>query len=181
MRGTEVISLVHLRLNLRGHEPKLVNMRIAPGFCVLAILVCSTSFAQTPAERPLRSKTEIYVTHTDHDRSGMRFAAAVKRALLKSGRYQVREDGGYYKGFKQYVEMSSLEVSPTISAVSVVIEDMGMPNSYPVSEMWYHKLFLVEPNRIDEMAAIFVEDIDASWCRHNHNYVANCPKELIEP
>jgi hypothetical protein len=52
------------------------------------------------------------------------------------------------------------------SVASVVIEEMGLPNSWPVPFMWYHKAFLLKANRLDELAQQFVADMDAHWCNH---------------
>jgi hypothetical protein len=63
------------------------------------------------------------------------------------------------------------------SAVSLVIEDMGLPNSDPVSENWYHKVALVDHKMTDRIAKELVEDLDARWCSHLESSVGGCPKE----
>lgn len=47
------------------------------------------------------------------------------------------------------------------SAVSVVVESMGFPNSYPVPDMWYHKIFVVDQKTADRIAKDFLENLDA--------------------
>jgi hypothetical protein len=67
------------------------------------------------------------------------------------------------------------------SAASVVVEQMGLPNSWPVSIMWYHKVFLVKGDQLDELAQQFISDMNAHWCHYIKSSVGNCPKESIPP
>jgi len=92
----------------------------------------------------------------------------------------------YKRGFRLNVKISTLDVSSPgqaehSSAASVVVEEMGRPNSWPVPFMWYHKVFLVKGDRLDELAQQFISDMDAHWCNTIRNSVGNCPKESIPP
>jgi hypothetical protein len=65
--------------------------------------------------------------------------------------------------------------------ISVVIQDMGLPNNYPVPGMWHHKVIVVNRRQVDEIAKRLLEDVDARWCSYAHNFVGGCPKETSEP
>jgi hypothetical protein len=67
------------------------------------------------------------------------------------------------------------------SLVSVVIEEFGLPNSYPVATMWYHKLIVVDKNLVGTVAKDLLDDMDASWCNHIKNSVGGCPKGKFYP
>ena len=67
------------------------------------------------------------------------------------------------------------------SVVSVVIEEFGVPNSYPVATMWYHKAIIVDKNLVGTIAKDLLYDMDARSCSHNKSSVGGCPKEKFYP
>ena len=129
----------------------------------------------------------VYVTHAGQDATGIQFVDAVKRALSKSDKYKLANpnDSATYRGFKLHLDIATLDVASATaehpSVASIVIEEMGLPNSWPVPFMWYHKAFLVKANRLDELAQLFIADMDAHWCNTIKNSIGNCPKESISP
>lgn len=90
---------------------------------------------------------------------------------------------GSDKGLCFYIELATIAVDDghDTSAVSVVIEDMGLPSSFPVATKWYHKVVLVGPKTAGTVAQELVTDIDASWCNHIKSSIGNCPKEKLPP
>jgi hypothetical protein len=95
-------------------------------------------------------KTPVSVFRIGQDQVGSLFVAAVNRELAKSVRNEQMPSEGIKDGFRFYVELISIDVSDDVSAqgkrsvISVVIEEMGLPNSIPVSNMWYHKVVVVD-------------------------------------
>lgn len=157
-----------------------------------AIAIVAMSFipsqvrSQTPPQNKPTSKTPVYLFHNGSDKIGSEFFEAIKHEFAASGVYKVgvNEASAYDRAFRFYIELTTVEVPSSVgnrgvSAASVVIEEMGLPNSYPVANKWYHKLFLVGQGESPETARVFVKDVDASWCRHIKNWVEGCPKELI--
>ena len=67
------------------------------------------------------------------------------------------------------------------SASSVVIEQMGLPNSFPVPDVWYHKLIIVNRSSVDASAKDLLEDMAARWCSYIKNSIGGRPKETFEP
>jgi hypothetical protein len=63
----------------------------------------------------------------------------------------------------------------------VVIEDMGLPSSFPVVTKWHHKVVVVDPKTTDKMAKELLEDMDARWCTYIKSSVGGCPKEILFP
>ncbi len=90
---------------------------------------------------------------------------------------------GNEKGLRFYIELATVTVGDghDTSAVSVVVEDMGLPNSFPVATKWYHKILLVNSRTSDALARQLLKDIEAHWCNTIHNSIGNCPKELLPP
>lgn len=129
----------------------------------------------------------MYVTHAGQDAAGTQFVDAVKRALSRSGKYKLANpnDSAHESGFRLYLDITTLDVASATaeqtSVASVVIQEMGLPNSWPVPFMWYHKAFLLKVNRLDELAQQFVADMDAHWCNTIKSSIGNCPKESIYP
>ena len=88
-------------------------------------------------------------------------------------------------GLRFYVEFISVDVAEAASeqgkrsVVSVVIQDMGLPNSFPVADMWYHKAIVVDRQTVDKIAKDLLEDMDARWCSYIKNSVGGCPKEKL--
>jgi hypothetical protein len=125
----------------------------------------------------------VSVSRTDEDKVGTLFLSAFNRELSQSTTYQPMFPAGMHKGLRFYVELATIAVGDghNTSAVSVVVEDMGLPSSYPVATKWYHKLVLIDPKTTDTVAQELVEDIAARWCNTIKNSVGNCPREKIPP
>jgi hypothetical protein len=144
----------------------------------LALLIASAVAAQ---ER----KTPVSVAHTGKDEVGTLFAAAFNRQLSHSPLYEPMNENE--KGFRFYVSLITIDTADTTaaqgtrSAVSVVIQDMGRPDSFSVPEMWYNKLIVVNRRQVDETAKKLLEDMYAGWCNTIRNSVVGCPKEQFEP
>jgi len=65
------------------------------------------------------------------------------------------------------------------SAVSIVIEDMGLPYSFPVATKWYHKVVVVDRKTADKIAKELIEDMKARWCSYFKSSVDGCPNEKL--
>jgi hypothetical protein len=130
-------------------------------------------------------KTPVSVGHTCKDQVGTLFAEAFTRELSHSVLYEPLS--GNENGFRFYVDLTTVDDADTApergkrSVVSVVIQDMGVPNSFPVADMWYHKVIVVNRRQVDETAKKLLENMDARWCSYIHNFVGGCPKEKLEP
>ena len=135
------------------------------------------------------ARIRIYISHNGSDQIGTAFLNVLKRELSLSGKYElgVEEESAKDRRLRFFINLNTMGVPSKIndrgqySAVSVVVEDMGLPNSYPVPYMWYHKVFVLEPNHGDEMAKTLISDMDAHWCRIITDSVGGCPKESLSP
>jgi hypothetical protein len=147
---------------------------------IFALLVSQAALGQQP-------KIRVSVSQTGHDRIGSLFTSAVEKELSHSTKYQQMDPKGTYDGLRFYVQLATVDVaddgqeSGKKSAVSVVIESMGFPNSYPVPYMWYHKIFVVDQKTVDRIAKDFLENLDAAWCSTITNSITACPKEKLFP
>jgi hypothetical protein len=145
---------------------------------VTALLIASTSVAQ-------QAKIPVSVTHTDEDRVGIIFVEAFNRELSHSSRYQRMNENE--KGLRFFVDLITVDASDIPAeegkryVVSVVIEQMGLPNSFPVSDMWFHKVISVNRSAVDATAKELLEDIDARWCTYLKDSPSGCPNEKFEP
>ena len=157
---------------------------------LLLVLTASCSVnSQTVSKRAPESAVPVYVSHAGQDVIGKQFVDAVKRALSKSDEYKVDSPNvaAHERGFRLHLDVVTLEVASAgnltehASVASVTAEEIGLPNSWPVPFMWYHKVFLVTADRLDELAQQFIADMDAHLCNHIKNSVGNCPKESIPP
>jgi hypothetical protein len=132
-----------------------------------------------------QEKTPVAVGHTGKDRVGTFFVDALNRELSHSALYEPMKANE--KGFRFYVDLITVDTADIASekgkksVISVAIEDFGRPNSYPVPEMWYHKVIIVNRQQVDEIAKKLLEDMDARWCSYSRNSVGGCPKEKLEP
>jgi hypothetical protein len=115
------------------------------------------------------------------------FEGALKRALTDSTRYMPKYSEQAQNKFELYVELVSVDVAENKpdegkrSVVSIVIEEFGLPNSYPVATMWYHKVIAVDKNSVGTVAKDLLDDMDARWCNYIKNSVGGCPKEKFYP
>lgn len=147
---------------------------------VFALLIPSTSSYQ---ER----RIPVAVSRTGQDQVGKLFAAALKQELSDSMQYAPIHAEGIKNRLRFYIDLGTVDVVDNEpeqgkrSVVSVVVQDMGSPNSYPVAVIWYHKVVVVDRNAVGKIAKDLVEDIDARWCSYNKNSVGGCPKEKLYP
>jgi hypothetical protein len=127
----------------------------------------------------------VSVADIGKDPVGTLFVKTFERDITLSARYELIK--GPVKGFQFYVDILTTDAGDAAaeqgkrSVVSVVIEDMGLPDSFPVANMWYHKAFIVDRRSADQIAGELLEDLDAGWCRYIKNSIAGCPKEKLEP
>jgi len=147
-----------------------------PHIAAFALLLSSLSMAQP-------HKIPVSVLRTGDDKVGSLFVAALNREVSRSTIYAPTPREGNEKGLRFYIELATVTVGDghDTSAVSVVVEDMGLPNSFPVATKWYHKILLVNSKTSDALARELVQDIEAHWCNTIRNSVGNCPKELLPP
>jgi hypothetical protein len=147
---------------------------------LILLLVSHASFAQ-------ESRVPVHVSHTGKDSVGSIFDKALERALTHSTRYMPKYSEQAQNKFELYVELVSVDAAENKSdegkrsVVSVVIEEFGLPNSYPVATMWYHKVIVVDKNSASTVAKDLLDDIDARWCNYIKNSVGGCPKEKFYP
>jgi len=127
------------------------------------------------------------VSHAGQDRVGSLFESALKQELSRSTRYVPRYSEGAKTKFEFHIDLSTVDVADNKpeqgkrSVVSVVIEDFGLPNSYPVATMWYHKVIVVDKNLVGTIAKDLLYDMDARWCSYIKNSAGGCPKEKLYP
>jgi hypothetical protein len=152
-----------------------MNRLLSLGLALLAPFVATAQAGRTP----------VSVGHIGQDPVGTLFVEAFQQKLSHSTRYELMK--GPVKGFEFYVDIITTDAGDIAteqaksSVVSVVIEDMGLPNSFPVANMWYHKAFVVDRQDAEKTAEELLEDMDAGWCRYIKNSVAGCPEEKLEP
>jgi hypothetical protein len=143
-----------------------------------AFLIVCTSVAQ-------RTKIPVSVSRTGEDQVGSRFVAALNRELGHSIGYERMPAAGTNQGLRFYIELATVDVTEdgqkpgTKSAISVVIEEMGRPNSFPVAAMWYHKIVVVDQQTADTIARELIYDMDARWCNTIKSSIGRCPKEKL--
>jgi len=149
-------------------------------FAVFVLLVASASIAQ-------EHRIPVSVSRKGEDQGGALFVAALNRELSHSIRYQPMSVDGTDKGLRFYVDLATVDLDNgeqernRKSAVSVVVEDMGFPNSFPVPTKWYHKVIVVDQTTTDKLAKKLLDDMDARWCNYIRSSVGGCPKETPYP
>lgn len=132
-------------------------------------------------------KMPIYMTHIGNHQTGMRFESAFEKEISRSARYTLKTTDEHSQGPRFYIEFLTGDWADCESAagessvVSIVVETMGLPNSYPVPDKWYHKLIKVDRKDVPRTAALVLEDIDLSWCNNITNSGMACPKEKLSP
>jgi hypothetical protein len=133
------------------------------------------------------SRIPVHVSHSGKDSVGSMFEQALKRALTHSTKYMPKYSEQEQNKFELYLELVSVDVAENKSeegkksVVSVVIEEFGLPNTYPVATMWYHKVIAVDKNLVGTVAKDLLDDMDARWCNYIKNSVGGCPKEKFYP
>ena len=115
-------------------------------------------------------KTQVSVSRTGNDQVGSLFVAALNQELSKSIKYDLMHndeplsdsaklrlkvsDSPKNKRPEFFIELATSDVATNeqkhgrASAISVVIESMGLPDSWPVPYMWYHKVILTNRETI---------------------------------
>jgi hypothetical protein len=143
-------------------------------------VIPATCFAQA-------RRAPVYVSHAGHDSVGALFEAALNQELSRSILYIPRSAEGANGKFEFHIDLRTVDVADSKSeqgkrsVVSVVIEDFGLPNSYPVETMWYHKVIVVDKASVAQVAKDLLYDMGATWCSYNKNSVGGCPKEKFYP
>jgi hypothetical protein len=144
------------------------------------VLISCTSIAQ-------QRRIPVSVSRTGEDQVGAVFVAALNREISHSTKYVLMPGEGATAGLRFYLELATIDVAEDSqglgkrSAVSVVAQDMGLPNTFPVSSIWYHKVIVVNRQTTDKFAKELVEDLDARWCKTIKSSVDGCPKEKLSP
>jgi hypothetical protein len=147
---------------------------------ILAVLIPSASLAQ-------EQRIPVSVSRSGQDQVGSLFATALKQELLRSTRYALSDPGKIKNGLRFYIDLITVDPAESETergkrcVVSVVIQDFGLPNSYPVADMWYHKVIVVDRNAVAKTAKELLEDMDARRCKYVKNAVGGCPKEKFPP
>ncbi len=147
---------------------------------VLALVIPCSGFAQD-------RKTPVSVSHTGKDQVGVLFVAALDRELSNSNKYRPLRAGENESGLRFYVDLISIDPADTPqqrerkSVISVVVQDFGLPNSFPVSDMWYHRVIVVERENVDTMAKTLLEDMFTRWVCRLRNSLGDCPKGEPDP
>ena len=134
-----------------------------------------------------QSRTPVSLSRVGQDQVGALFQTALKQELAHSTRYIPRHAEGAKGKFEFDIELVTLDISDSEaqegrrSVVSVVIEDFGLPNSYPVPDMWYHKVIVVDKDTVGRLAKDLLDDMEARWCSYIKDSVGGCPKEKLYP
>jgi hypothetical protein len=143
-------------------------------------------------------KAPVSVSRKGNDEVGALLLAAINQELSKSTTYSFRRDEpvsdsaelGFKvsdapekKGLEFFIELATADAARneqkhgSTSAVSIVIKSMGLPNSWPVPDAWYHKIVITKREAIKLIAKQFVTDMDAHWCNTIKSSVGGCPEE----
>jgi hypothetical protein len=143
------------------------------------LLLPGANFAQ-------ESRTPISVSRTGQDLVGSLFETALNTELSRSKRYVSRRpEGGTTRAF--YIDLATTDTADNKpeqgkkSVVSIVIQDFGALNTYPVPSMWYHKVIIVDKSSVVTVAKDLLDDMDARWCNTIRNSRGGCPKEKFYP
>ena len=112
---------------------------------------------------------------------------AVELELSQSVRYTPVDAGEIKNGLRFYMGLVTVDPAESEkdrgkrSVVSIVIEDFGLPDSYPVPDMWYHKVVVVDQKTAGKVAKDLLDDMDARWCNYIRNSVGGCSREKFDP
>jgi hypothetical protein len=154
---------------------------------ILLVSLTITIQVAIAQSRDVRKLIPVYIDSRGvKDETGSRFVFALKRVLSNSQVHDLGAADVDDRRLQFFLELVTIDLVPIakaskMSVASVAIEEMYLPNSYPVATMWYHKVFLLNDSKLDELARQFVADMDAHWCNHIKSSVGNCPKESIPP
>jgi len=153
---------------------------------LLLLVLAIAPIGHTQSVRP-RKIIPVYIDPRGvRDETGQQFLLALKRALSESQGHDLGAADVDDRRLQFFLQLVTIDLGPITRAAntsfaSITIEEMYRPNSYPVATMWYHKAFLLDHSKLDEIARQFVSDMDAHWCNHIKSSVGNCPKESIPP
>ena len=148
--------------------------------CGVVLIIVSTAEAE-------KAKIPISVSRMGDDAAGALFADALTQEISHSTVYRPMANGIENQGVRYYIELVTLAVSGQTQAsdrksvISVVIQQMGQPNSFPVAELWYHKAFVVTRSTTSSFAKELIKDMGATYCNVIKNSVGNCPPEKLDP
>lgn len=163
-----------------------MNKKIVLILCVLVLVSMANSQESKKAHQT--PKITVYVVHTGADAIGSQFVRSVEKELRQSNTYAlgVPNASAYDRDLRFYVDVVTTEIPGArsgvkSSAVSIVVEEMGLPKSFPVPFKWYHKVVILDPVDAESVAAQFISDMNAHWCRTIKNSVGGCPSELLAP
>ena len=165
--------------------------------CICSVLfVCSLFCAGTVAQQLM--KVPVSVSRKGNDEVGALLLAAINQELSTSTTDSLRRDeplshsaklrfkvsdAPEKKGLEFFIELATADAATneqkhgSTSVVSIVIESMGLPNSWPVPDAWYHKIVITKREAIKLIAKQFVTDMDAHWCNTIKSSVGGCPEE----
>ena len=151
---------------------------------VLLLVLAFAPICRTQSGRQ-RKIIPVYIdTRGVRDETGQQFIVALKRALSESQGHDLGAADVDDRRLQFLLQLVTIDPGPNTKAAnmsfaSITIEEMYRPNSYPVATMWYHKAFLLDHSKLDEIARQFVSDMDAHWCNYIKSSVGNCSKESI--
>jgi len=154
---------------------------------LLLLVLAIAPIGHTQSVRP-RKIIPVYIDPRGvRDETGQQFLLALKRALSESQGHDLGAADVDDRRLQFFLQLVTIDLArPDYQGCQhvvrvITIEEMYRPNSYPVATMWYHKAFLLDHSKLDEIARQFVSDMDAHWCNHIKSSVGNCPKESIPP
>jgi hypothetical protein len=168
------LNLAHPRTARMGEGARMMRAMIA----LFVLLIPCSGAAQ-------QRKIPVSVSQVGHDQVGSLFATAFKQDLSHSARYEFMRTEVSKSGLRFYVEFITVDAADGASdqgkrsVISVVIQDMGLPNSFPVANMWYHKVIVVDRQTVGKISNELLEDMDARWYSYIKNSAASCPKEKL--
>jgi hypothetical protein len=158
------------------------------------LFVCSLFCAGTVAQQLM--KVPVSVSRKGNDEVGARLLAAINQELSTSTTDSLRRDeplshsaklrfkvsdAPEKRGLEFFIEWQRLMLQRTNRNMEALppypSSSMGLPNSWPVPDAWYHKIVITKREAIKLIAKQFVTDMDAHWCNTIKSSVGGCPEE----
>jgi hypothetical protein len=160
-------------------------LRMSAWYMCTSLIAALIIFLIPSAAAAPDRKIPITVVQRGSDQIGALFTTAFNRELSHSTRYGIAPSGVTAPGGEFFVELISVDAATTQeqrkrSVISLVIQKMGFPKDYPVADMWYHKVIVVDRLTVNKSAKDFLDDIDATFCNYTTNSVGGCPKEKFQ-
>lgn len=152
---------------------------------IIQMIIVFVSLSTFTTAQQIESRIPVSASRSGRDELGALFLTAFRKELAKSSKYEHISDPPS-RGLRLYVQLATVDAAPNsdaagkASAISVVIEDMGLPNSWPVPTLWYHKIIVSRRDNLGKIAKELVQDMDARWCRTVKNSERGCPDELFQ-